>query len=277
MVGLAGTGKTTFLAALWHVVSRGDIPSGLRLKEFPNNREYLNKISSDWINCEPLGRTVPEFEKIVSMKLEDSESKDVVEVWFPDLSGETFRVQLRSRQWTAGYCELAKEAEGITLFIHPNIVVPPTRIDEVESIVREIRSQEEVAEDSKVEAQNLWDIDKMSIQAKLVELLQLHLNSPYCENIRRIAVVISAWDLVMNYTESPEKWLEKTLPFLDQFLKANKEHFCFRIYGVSAQGADLEKACLLLGKIKPEERIIIVGEECIPHDITVPVKWLMRG
>jgi hypothetical protein len=211
------------------------------------------------------------------MKLEDSESKDVVQVWFPDLSGETFRVQLRSRQWTDEYCELAKEAKGIILFIHPNIVVPPTRIDEVEPIVRDIRSQEEVAEDSEVEGQNLWDIDKMSVQAKLVELLQFHVNSPYCENIRRIAVVISAWDLVMNYTESPEKWLEKALPFLDQFLKANRERFAFRIYGVSAQGADLKNACLLLAEINPEERIIIVGDECILHDITVPVKWLMRG
>src|SRR5437879_4920802 len=56
---------------------------------------------------------------------------------------------------------------------------------------------------------------------------------------RRLVVVVSAWDVVLERRPSPEQWLERERPFLHQFLTNNPESFAYRVYGVSAQGGDV--------------------------------------
>jgi hypothetical protein len=274
MIGLPGTGKTTFLAALWHVVTQGKILGALRLVGLPRIRDHLNKICSDWVACRSIDRTSIGAEKTVSMKLENPASGNVVEAFFPDLSGETFVNHLKDRQWTIEYYNLVRDAKGIMLFIHPGKVQAPVRIDQAEKFIKELDQEEEVKEELDY-AQMPWSIHKAPTQVKLVELLQFHLNHQELENIFRIAVIISAWDLVMKDNESAEKWLGKYLPLLYQYLRAQKGRISSRIYGVSAQGGDFGNAVELLKKFDPEERIIITGEDSIPHDITGPIKWLV--
>ncbi|WP_219930979.1 hypothetical protein [Pectobacterium atrosepticum] len=57
---------------------------------------------------------------------------------------------------------------------------------------------------------------------------------------RRIAVMISAWDLVRDMELTPCDWLASHMPLVAQFLRANQTYFEFQIYGVSAQGVSLE-------------------------------------
>ena len=93
----------------------------------------------------------------------------------------------------------------------------------------------------------------------------------------KVAVIISAWDLISDLTDSPSQWVRERLPLLDQYLKSNSDIFSHRFYGVSAQGGDLEKDRIrLLEKLNPTERIIVTGEDCTPHDISAPVKWIMN-
>ena len=279
LVGLPKVGKTTFLAALWHVVDSEEVPGSLRLEKLHGEREHLNKIRNAWLRCQEIGRTIIGSEQLVSMQLTDQEQNKITEVFFPDMFGESFRLQWTDRIWSEEYDQLVREAGGILLFVHPRQIVEPIRIDTAAKIAAEVETEKNQTASNQDKPQDKptpWDAERAPTQVQLVELLQFlpeRVTTPFP---LRVAVIISAWDLVSHEENSPEEWLTARLPLLDQFLKANPEIFERRIYGVSAQGGDLTDANGLLEKQISSQRIVIVGDNCHnQNDLTEPVKWLM--
>src|SRR5207247_89555 len=58
LMGLPASGKTTFLAAAWEVVSHADEVAGApRLITIPAERRYLVQIHERWLKLEPALRT----------------------------------------------------------------------------------------------------------------------------------------------------------------------------------------------------------------------------
>jgi hypothetical protein len=283
IIGLPGSGKTTFLAALWHVVTTKEVPGSLQLIRFEGDRRHLNKLHKAWLQFREVGRTVQNTEQVVSMKLGLPNSDDSADLVFPDMSGESFRHQWVDRKWTNEYDMLARGSCGVLLFVHPAKVIAPNRIHSgVEDAVSLLDNGQHrngvtaAANDDTFLPD--WDPNKSPTQVQLVELLQFIEQQPHLENIRRVAVLVSAWDLVRARYNSPQDWFAKRLPLLDQYLKANHERFPPRVYGVSAQGGPLDGDISRLQQYEHQsERIQIVGEGCAPHDITAPVKWVMGG
>ena len=75
---------------------------------------------------------------------------------------------------------------------------------------------------------------------------------------------------------SAEKWIKTEVPLLYQYLAANVETFAYRVYGVSAQGGDLnDDIDSLTNYARQTERIAVVGPEVGAHDLTGIVKWVM--
>lgn len=277
IIGLPGAGKTTFLAAMWHVVLEKDIPEALQLKMMHGLQEHQNDILGKWCNCEEIERTKIPAEKIVSMLLYDPASGETTEVYFPDMSGESFERQWKQRKWTSEYDNLVREATGALLFIHPDTVVEPRLISEVNQAIADISQFEEYSDSTEEVQPKEWLPELAPTQVKLIDLLQFLCIQDYLQKPFKVAVIISAWDLISDQTNNPTQWLADRLPLLNQYLKSNPEIFPHRIYGVSAQGGDLERdKARLLEKMNPTERIIIVGEDCGLHDLTTPVKWIMR-
>lgn len=278
LVGLPATGKSTFLAALWHVVDSGEVPGSLRLEKLHGEREHLNKIRNDWLSCREVARTVIGSEQLVSMQLTDQERGKITEVFFPDMSGESFRLQWKDRTWSKEYEQLVCEAGGILLFVHPKQIVEPVRIDIAAKIAAEVemeKSQTSSGQDKPQDEPIPWDAESAPTQVQLVELLQFLAERAITPFPLRVAVIVSAWDLISHEQPSPEEWLTARLPLLTQFLKANLEVFERRVYGVSAQGGDLKDATGLLEGHISSQRIVIVGYNCNQNDLTEPVKWLM--
>ena len=275
IIGLPATGKTTFLAALWHVVYEKEIQGALQLKELPELRDHLNKICEKWIDCYPIERTKVGFEKTVSMKLVDTKTSTEVEVFFPDMSGETFLNHLKDRQWSKDYDDFVREADGILLFVHPEKITEPILIDQVLPLIEELEPEagNTIIGDTNEEAP--WTVEKVPSQVLLVEILQFYVNNPHLYRIERVGVVISAWDLVMKHEQSPDEYLETRLPLLHQYIKANRDLFLAKSFGISAQGGDYNNVEQLRTKVRPIERIIVADGGSNPHDITAPVKWLM--
>lgn len=281
IVGLPGSGKTTFLAALWHVVTTKEVPGSLKLIKFEGDRRHLNKIHRAWLQFREVGRTVQNTEQVVSMKLGLPGSDNSANLVFPDMSGESFRQQWVDRKWTKEYDTLARESCGILLFVHPTKVIAPNRIhygvEEAVSILG--NEQDKQGEAAAADAETFlpdWDSKKSPTQVQLVELLQFIEHQPHLENISRVAVIASAWDLVRARYASPQAWLAKRLPLLAQYLRANSDRFPSRVYGVSAQGGPLDGDVSRLQQYEHQsERIEIVGEGCAPNDITAPIKWVM--
>jgi hypothetical protein len=115
-------------------------------------------------------------------------------------------------------------------------------------------------------------------EAKLVELLQAMNRHPMKAKARRLAVVISAWDVVrVEESEDPPVWLERHRPMLSQYLLHNSDTWDVRVYGVSAQGGEIPREQADLRKIQtPGERIKILGPDASGHDLTMIVHWLMK-
>ncbi len=280
LIGLPKVGKTTFLAALWHVVDSEEVQGSLRLKTLHGEREHLNKIRNVWLSCRKIERTVMGSEQLVSMQLTNRDRNTLTEVFFPDMDGESFRLQWKDRVWSKEYDQLVREAGGILLFVHPKQIIEPIRIAVAAGIAAAIeteKSQTSSDQDELHDKPTPWDAERAPTQVQLVELLQFLPERATTPFPLRVAVIISAWDLVSHEENSPEEWLTARLPLLDQFLKANPDIFERRIYGVSAQGGDLKDAHGLLDKDVPSQRIVIVGDNCHnQNDLTEPVKWLMR-
>jgi hypothetical protein len=283
-MGLPEAGKTTFLAALWHVTEREEVQGSLRLERISENAKHLNSIKNDWLGFKRVGRTVPGQEQSATLWLR-AESGVIGEVVFPDLSGESFQGAWEERHWTKEYHQLITGAGGVLMFLHPNTLKEPFTIAEMQKMAESAFPEEtsnEVTEDVEEEekqAPEEWDPEKAPTQVQLVELLQFADRCLTADRPVRLAVVISAWDLVRNEypgEAGPKKWLEDRTSYLDQYLKSNFEQFKVRVYGVSAQGGDLKTDREhLLSFEHASDRILIEGPDCNAHDISEPVRWCL--
>lgn len=275
LVGLPETGKTTFLAALWHVLSSASSDTSLRLERFHDDHEYLNSIRERWVNAEIQDRTVPTSETQVSMILIGDGIDGEVEVCIPDLSGESYESIWSYRKLNRERAEAISRAEGMLLFVHPDQVRKEILISETAETVDEL--EEEADDEEDVAELTEWDAQKSPTQVQLVDLIQcvfrLNANRPL-----RLGVVVSAWDRIDAAT-SPADWTKRELPLLWQFLRSNDDCLEVAFFGVSAQGGQLPHDADRLRELdRPIERIKIVcnGSEQ-SNDITTPLRWLMTA
>lgn len=281
LIGLPSTGKTSFLAALWYAIQQNQSPTGLILKKLEGNSTYLNTIRAAWLAFKPVGRNPTDTETYVSMWLKRREGDEEVHLTFPDVSGESFKQQWTSRQLTASYDKCLKAANGGILFIHPKSITQPLRIIEVDhlaALIDDDIAAEAVEPATSSPPPTPWDIEKSPTQVQLVELLQFikcqsHFQAPF-----RLAIVISAWDLVVASKLNPENWIQEQLPLLSQFLASNRRSFEVEFYGLSAQGGNYEGGEITaLHNKNPAKRIEIFGKGIKnENDITEPLLWLMR-
>jgi hypothetical protein len=154
-------------------------------------------------------------------------------------------------------------------------VIEPVRIDEVAGIVEELTAGQGPGPVDDAPPRP-WDPDRAPTQVKLVELLQMLRRPPFERRRRRVALVVSAWDLVAGRGESPAGWVSARLPLVDQFLRSNPERYAVAVYGISAQGGDLDRdGDRLLGERTPARRVVVEGDGSPPHDLTAPVAWAM--
>lgn len=275
LIGLPETGKTTFLAALWHVLCSEDSGTDLRRERYHDDHGYLNAIRERWVNAEIQDRTVPSAESQVSMILSSKMIDGEVEVCIPDLSGESYESAWSYRKINRERAEAIGRAEGILLFVHPDQVEKEVLISETADIVEDLQEEGDAEEDAAELTE--WDAQKSPTQIQLVDLVQcvfrLNENRPL-----RLGVVVSAWDRV-DEKIVPAAWIKRELPLLWQFLCCNDDCLKVGFFGVSAQGGQLPRDADRLRELdRPTERIQIVCEDGgTSNDITTPLRWLMTA
>ncbi|MDX2149482.1 MAG: hypothetical protein SFV54_02015 [Bryobacteraceae bacterium] len=294
VIGLPGTGKTTFLAALWHVAESEEIPNSLRLLRISDDARHLNSIKNEWQLFRPVGRSIVEPAQHASLLVRDPIQGMEGEIVFPDLSGESFRDQWKTRQWTHGFQRLVDASRSILLFVNPDKVVEPFSVAEMQRMMQVVfpafqaRAEELQilgTEDGADEAQGPergteeWNPELAPTQVQLVGLLQFLEPHFLPRRPARLAVIISAWDRVMKSGRehpTPDEWLSARLPYLHQYLLSQEELFRAQVWGISAQGGDLNADIATLREIDPaSHRIHVEGPNGISHDITEPVSWAL--
>jgi hypothetical protein len=236
LIGLPSTGKTSFLAALWYMVGQSRVECELSLDHLEGDSQYLNLIRDAWSEYRPVPRNTAHTEKHVAMWLKNPKTGTVGRLTFPDLSGEAFRSQWTQRQVPTAYDKELAEAAGGVLFVNPvgpEKIIKPIRIDNINAVLEGIGGED--VKKTKIKS-TPWDIERSPTQVQLVDILQFmagrsHFHAPF-----RLAVVVSAWDLVRPANRQPSKWVATELPLLKQYLDSNGELFETSFYGVSAQG-----------------------------------------
>lgn len=276
VLGLPGSGKTTFLAALWHLVSEREIETKLKFVTLrAGNAAHLNEIASLWRQARRQERTSVAGDRLVSMTLiGDGEEPDVIS--FPDVAGEAFRQMWEDRDCDEDIAKLLK-SNGVMFFIHADkINSPGWLVDEIQQC-KELGLQYEPGQVVP------WKPRLAPTQVQVVDLLQI-LQSPALDvGPRRLAVILSAWDKVRDERLSPQEYLARKLPLLSQYVANGlNEGWQVRIYGVSAQGGDYDddksnntEAERLRAVDLPSERIGVVFGDIQSHDLTEPLHWLV--
>lgn len=281
IMGLPASGKTTFLAALWHLVEANEAECRLKFHGSSGDFTYLNMIAEAWRSFTPVPRTSQIGDKDVIIQLTDSETQVSGQAFFPDLAGETFARQVEERVCQPEFIEALSQNRGILFFINADVKEDSLSINEFNARipvqVSDVNSASDVKPDEPTSELREWVPRDLPAQVKVVQLLSDLIRPPFEPLKRRIAVMISAWDLVRDMELTPCDWLASHMPLVAQFLRANQTYFEFQIYGVSAQGVSLEdeQAISEVARHAPSHRIQIVGQGGEGHDLTEPLVWLM--
>jgi len=297
IMGLPGSGKTTFLAALWHIMEAKEKECRLKVDRLDGSLPYLNKIAEAWRTFKPVERTSQTGDADVTMYLVDGVTGAKGTAFFPDVAGERFSDQVEVRRGRRTFVENVERCDSILLFINGNSKQDYLSITELNDMIPPEPETEEPngtgagqavptsapANDGRQESLASedvpeWEPKHIPGQVKIVQLLSDLLRPPFDVRTRRLAVIVSAWDLLDAPGLSPEQWIAGNMSLLDQFLKTNDDRFHTRIYGVSAQGVDLDQdAVERASKLRASERILIIDGAERGHDITAPLVRLMAN
>ena len=87
ILGYPESGKTTYLAALWHVIDAGLAGTSLVLEKTSGDAEYLNKIVEAWLRCEEVPRTYISNEEKVALHVRDTKTQATMVLTLPDFPG----------------------------------------------------------------------------------------------------------------------------------------------------------------------------------------------
>ncbi|MCF8204748.1 MAG: hypothetical protein K9J82_06735 [Methylotenera sp.] len=280
VMGLPGSGKTTFLAALWHLVSEKEVPCKLTYVSLQTgNIEHLHEIASQWRAAKKQERTAQGGDKLVSMILK-TEGGNPQTVTFPDVAGEAFLRMWGLRECDETVAGWLKEP-GVLLFIHADKVTVPNWVIDEKLLMEDLGLPLEA--DAEPEKVVDWSPDVAPTQVQLVDLLQSMQTEPLNVGPRRLAIILSAWDKASGRGLSPEQYLARRMPLLDQFLKHGlHSDWETRIYGVSAQGGDYDDDNTKLADAErlrdidvPSERVSVVYAGGKSNDLTEPLQWLL--
>lgn len=282
IMGLPASGKTTFLAALWHLIEAGETECRLSLDGYRGDLKYLNQISEAWRTFQKVPRTSHTGDVDVTIHLLDRETGAKGTAFFPDLAGEIFDQQVEERRCKPKFIEELAVDDGVLFFINADVKGQTLSITELNAALPadgDAEIEDEGGNQTTVDFTREWEPKQLPAQVRVVQLLSDLIRPPFTARIRRLAIMISAWDLTRDTSLTPCQWLAAYMPLVDQFLRSNGEYFIYKIYGVSAQGVDLENTTGVdeASRLTPSMRIQIVGPEEQGNDLTVPLVWLMSA
>lgn len=238
MVGMPGSGKTTYLAMLSNMLVDGgkDVKLSKKVEEMPEGYEYFSKFGKQLLECKELDRTQSLVYNNLRIALYDVLGNEYL-LDVPDISGEVFRDLVKDRRITQEIVDRIGESDCLLFFINYKNMSWERRIP-----LQKENSDKKNIDVKKKEIEDLNLTDKREAnQSEIVELLQtlldLKLSRPY------IRFVLSAWDKVETEEGKdilPSKFVETKFPLLYQFVETNSKYFKAEYWGVSAQGGDFQ-------------------------------------
>ena len=232
LVGLPGTGKTSYLAILFLAIME-ERACSIRLAEFDDDRVYINQVSQALIQCRKANRTETSESSGLGMAI-ILPSGESARLLIPDYSGETWHAALEERSISAELAAQIVDATSVMLFVHVDEFTNDPPIFELNAIESALDADIATADEPhEMEPEDGTNIE--SSQVQLIDLLQV-VAAFRRASAGRVSIVLSAFDCVIGQT--PSEWIETSAPLLHQFLVTNKSRLEVDVYGLSAQGGE---------------------------------------
>ena len=278
--GLPESGKTTFLAALWHSVTHTKTTALKFVTLSRGDNTHLNLLAEIWREARVQIHTESGPPQEVTISLVGNDSQPV-QITFPDLSGELFNNMWEGRDCPASLAEIINRSDGILFFLNANSIKTGRLLLDDIALTNITGSKLPKGNDTK------WEPRLAPTQVKAVDLLQCFCSSVFNMKPCKVALILSAWDKAEDEQLNPEQFLAQHLPLLEQYLTAASHSWDWRVYGLSAQGgeylnvqikqtkkqlADVER---LRNLNNPVDRIKLVFDGTSHKDLTEPIAWLM--
>jgi len=306
IVGMPESGKSTYIAALRHILVAKEVETELELTVLAGDEKHLNKLEDEWLSCKAMQRTKTSSEAWVELNVRDRFTAAEGVMVIPDLRGENFEMPAAAGECPRDLHQALVTCDGILLFTNVNQEDDMLLIDDFGDMLDDESEEEDtnersgdgaVAEAASARLEHephglensgaapgageeaKFRPQDMPEEVKIVEFLQVANRRPLDPKRRKLALIVSAWDLVEEEEGiTPETWFAQKRPMLSQFFSHNAHLWELRVYGASAQGGKLpERKAEFEKMLIQSERVRIVGHGAALHDLSAPLRWLMTS
>lgn len=259
VLGLPGTGKSTYLGTLWHLVEEPTVDDISEVS-----------VAGDRMHIQGLAQRVRAMEQVERTQHDANERFDVEvslpegtqgRLVIPDRSGEQLQALIERRRWPELLEAEIAEAGALILFVHPNAVRMPLELSIATSVARPREDDQD------------YENHLAATAAQLVDGLENVLEAMSDRWPVRLAVVVSAFDLLDGWT--PEQWLSERLPALAAMLRNNPDRVASTVYGVSAQGGASDEAEEVLSRGALHDRAWARAGDGEAVSVVAPVRWAL--
>ena len=277
LIGGPDTGKTNFIARLWVALqtrSGALTPSGTpdKIKYVEDAVGYLHQGSfaprtDQNLEADQGSITIP-------LGLDEPLEEEIAKLIIPDISGEIWKKAVETTEFTPERMAQLEDAVGALLFVR---VLSPLNVDPPDWV-----NAAKLMEYQGGDAQ----LDKMPTQVILCEFLrflELKLPDRTAGRKPRIAVIITAWDLLDNdrSVAGPRAYLQKEYPLFAGRL-ADLDRFDVAIFATSIVGGDPQADQEFRYKLLDSDfksvgfvRFDHDGTVKEVNDFTLPIAWVI--
>ncbi len=265
LVGLPGTGKSTYLTALWAVEKDGKSNHLLSCDGLPSESSYIDSMRDNWMELKIVRRTTFAEPMKIDIPMKSRETGVTINLSLPDFKGEVFQKVLDNIESddVKNWCS---KSNGILFMLNIGSTSPEMLQDQISEDSKPMPNIEKVVMLSN-------NINSMIQNVLLIKYLFNNMGD--CP----ISICFSSWDQIDCASGMKvEDWVKDNHPCIYNYVSSHFSKYYF--FGVSAQGdnyddLDEKSEDILAQKTNQKERAYVYTDG-ISYDITEPIDILIK-
>ena len=275
LIGGPETGKTNFIGRLW--IALGTDGGALAASETPDEIQYVEEVVAHLYQ----GRFAPRTDQnlgadrgsvIIPLSLDESHEEERAELVIPDISGEVWKKAVETNELAPEWMARLEDAAGALLFVQVLSPLNENPSDWVTSAAL-MEHQEDATQPDEIPTQVML--------CEFLRFLELKLPDPPTSRKPRIAVIVTAWDLLDKERSAagPQAYLQKEYPLFAGRI-ADLDRFDVMIFAMSVFGGDPKADGEFRKKLLDSDiqsvgfvRFDCNGQVKQESDMTLPIAW----